>query len=326
MFLLKKSLYGLKQAGALWGALLAGDLADLGFKKSSADECFYTIDTPDGFSARLITYVGDCMYYSNDPKRMDALINSLADPKGKARVFTKQEADWFIGIRIDQDLEKGTITLSQKAYIDALLRNNALGFDGTNCKSAHTPCSSNKGIDKSSCPTGTPDESRHKMQAAYRSVNGAILYLWKSTRPDITFATNRLGRYASNPGEAHVREMKHLLRYLKGTRDLGLTYHRDYEPEFRVTTNSIREKPKFDLLRPVGYADSDWAADESTRRSCSGYCITWMGAAVVYGCGVQQCVALSTTEGMSAWLETGESYSTKLCEDLRGNESNRVLQ
>ena len=56
------------------------------------------------------------------------------------------------------------------------------------------------------------NESQRKMQVAYRSVNGAILYLFKSTQPDITFAINRHGRYASNPGEVHAREMKHSLR------------------------------------------------------------------------------------------------------------------
>jgi hypothetical protein len=90
--------------------------------------------------------------------------------------------------------------------------------------------------------------------------------------------------------------MTHLLRYLKGTKDLGLTYRRDYSPDFHVSSTSMKGKKKFDLLRPLGYADADWAADQSNRRSCSGFCITWMGAAVLYGCSVQQCVALSTTE------------------------------
>ena len=67
-----------------------------------------------------------CLYYSNDPKGMGAFISSLADPKGKNRVSAKQDADWFVGIQMEQDLVKGTISLSQKAYIDALLRNNAL--------------------------------------------------------------------------------------------------------------------------------------------------------------------------------------------------------
>ena len=256
-----------------------------------------TIDTPDGFSARIITYVDDVLYFSNNQERMDQLLESLRDPNGKNRAFEKNDADWFIGIRIDQDLEKGTVTLSQTAYIDALLKNNALNFDGIRASPVDNPCSTSKDINASACPS-TPVNAwiRHR-QSAYRSVQGAVLYLWKCTRPDITFATNRLGRYAANPGEKHFKEMTHLLRYLKGTRALGLTYHRDHQPDFTVDTNSIKESDrKFDLMRPMGWADADWAGDQSTRRSCSGFCITYMGAAVVYGCAVQQCIALSTTE------------------------------
>lgn len=324
VFRLKKSLYGLKQAGALWGSLLRSDLEDLGFKRSKSDECLYTIDTEDGFSARLITYVDDVLYFSNDEARMAALIDSLEDPEGKARVFEKNDADWFIGIRIDQDLEKGTVKLSQTAYIDALLKNNALEFDGVGATPTDSPCSSSRFVTAESCPVQPVDSDTKRQQKAYRSVQGAILYLWKCTRPDVTFAANRLGRYASNPGDAHVREMKHLLRYLKGTRELGLTYHRDYSPDFTVSTNSIKEKEKFDLLRPLGYADADWAGDQSTRRSCSGYCVTWMGAAVVYGCGVQQCVALSTTEAeiIALTRATQEVVAVrKLMGDLDGPEA-----
>jgi hypothetical protein len=296
VFKLDKSLYGLKQAGALWHQLLSKDLQDIGFHKCSSDECLYTINTADGFRARLITYVDDVLYFSNDERRMEALIDQLADPNGKARVFEKDDADWFIGIRIDQDLEKGTIKLTQTAFINALLENNKMGFNGTACKSVDTPCSCSKDVNADSCPEGAISEEFKRRQSGYRSVVGAVLYLWKCCRPDITFAINRLGRYASNPGEAHFKEMIHLLKYLKGTSDLGLTYYRDYKPDFHVSSTSIKGKKKFDLLRPLGYADADWAADQSNRRSCSGFCITWMGAAVLYGCSVQQCVALSTTE------------------------------
>ena len=296
IFKLDKSLYGLKQAGALWHELLSKDLQDIGFHKCSSDECLYTINTPDGFRARLITYVDDVMYLSNDEERMEALIDQLADPNGKARVFTKDDADWFIGIRIDQDLEKGTIKLSQTAFIEALLENNKMNFNGTACKAVDAPCSNSKDINADACPNTPVDAELKERQSGYRSVVGAVLYLWKCCRPDITFAINRLGRYASNPGEAHFKEMTHLLKYLKGTKDLGLTYHRDYSPDFHVSSTAMKGKKKFDLLRPLAYADADWAADQSNRRSCSGYCITWMGAAVLYGCSVQQCVALSTTE------------------------------
>ena len=44
VFRLRKSLYGLKQAGALWGNLLGKDLLELGFKKSQSDECLYSDD------------------------------------------------------------------------------------------------------------------------------------------------------------------------------------------------------------------------------------------------------------------------------------------
>jgi hypothetical protein len=283
----------------LWHNLLKDDLKDLGFRQSKADECLFTIDDQaTGFEARLITYVDDVLYRSNQPERMQELLSSLTDPKGKNRsIEFMGKAEWFIGIKLNQDLEAGTFSLTQSTYINKLLENNALDFDGTNAKPVEMPCSNTKEMTKDFCPEPNELSMAEKgRQRAYRSCLGAILFVCNSTRPDITFATNRLGRFASNPGEQHIKEMKHLLRYLKGTTDLGITYRRSYQPDFYIQTNSVKVGEKFDLLAPMGYGDSDWATEQTTRRSCSGWCITWMGAVVVFGCGVQQCVALSTTE------------------------------
>lgn len=296
VFKLERSLYGLKQAGLLWYELLRDDIKDLGFTQSQADECLYTMRTDDGFEATMVVYVDDVLYYSNDEARMERLIDSWTSAEGKNRTIERMGvAKWFLGIKIDQTND-GMISLTQTDYVDALLKNNVLFPGMQDCNSVDTPCSTSPNIDKSSCPEGNLTSAERAQQSGYRSVVGAILYLNKSTRPDITFAINRLGRYTSNPGQAHFKELKHLLRYLRGTRELGLTFHRDHRPEFHIDTNSIREKEEFDLVRPVGFGDADWASDQSTRRSCSGWTITWMGASINYGCSVQQCIALSTTE------------------------------
>ena len=75
----------------------------------------------------MIVYVDDVLYYSNDEERMERLIDTWTSPEGKNRVIERMgEAKWFLGMKMDQDLEGGTVSLTQADYIDALLKNNTL--------------------------------------------------------------------------------------------------------------------------------------------------------------------------------------------------------
>ena len=56
---------------------------------------------------------------------------------------------------------------------------------------------------------------------------GALMYLATTTRPDIAYTVGYLARFNSNPGLAHWQAVKHLLRYLNGTADYGITYAPD---------------------------------------------------------------------------------------------------
>lgn len=82
-----------------------------------------------------------------------------------------------------------------------------------------------------------------------------------------------------------MQAVKHLLRYLKGTSDLGLRF----------------SKPKNSgpMDRPNvlwGFVDSDWAGCPDSRRSTSGYALMLNGAAVSWKSKRQPVVALSTAE------------------------------
>ena len=56
------------------------------------------------------------------------------------------------------------------------------------------------------------------------SAIGALMYLASHTRPDICFVVNLLFRFSSCPTQRHWNGIKHVLRYLQGTKDLGLFY------------------------------------------------------------------------------------------------------
>ena len=72
-------------------------------------------------------------------------------------------------------------------------------------------------------------------------------------RPDIAFATNRLARSLANPSKSDIIASKRLLRYLRGTHDLGL--------KLRVQNRACSTLTVF--------TDSDWAGDRPTRKSVS---------------------------------------------------------
>ena len=68
----------------------------------------------------------------------------------------------------------------------------------------------------------------------YLSVVGALMYLANSTRPDITFVVNLLARHSAAPTKRHWVGVKTVLRYLNGTRDLGLFYSRNRSNFVRI--------------------------------------------------------------------------------------------
>lgn len=73
------------------------------------------------------------------------------------------------------------------------------------------------------CPT-SPKEQEAMRDVPYRQVLGSLCYLVTCTRPDLCFITGMLSRFMQNPGQHHWQALKRVLRYLKHTLALGISY------------------------------------------------------------------------------------------------------
>ena len=86
-----------------------------------------------------------------------------------------------------------------------------------------------------------PKEENEKLlgpEVPYLSEIGALMYLANCIRPDIAFSVNLLARYSSAPTLRHWNEVKHLLRYLRGTSDIGIFYSKVPKPELLGCTDA----------------------------------------------------------------------------------------
>jgi len=103
------------------------------------------------------------------------------------------------------------------------------------------------------------------------------MYAMVCTRPDIAHVVTVVSRFLSNPSIEHWKALKWILRYLRGTSNLKLC---------------------FGIGKPVlcSYTDSDTAGDVDSKKSTSGYLITFVGGVVAWQSRLQKCVALFITE------------------------------
>ena len=111
----------------------------------------------------------------------------------------------------------------------------------------------------------------------YASAVGSLMYAMLCIRPDICYAIGIVSRYQSNPGLAHWIAVKHILRYLRRTRNYMLIY-------------SGAD------MNPIGYSDSDFMSDKDSRKSTSRSVFTLGGGAVVWRSVKQSNIADSTME------------------------------
>ena len=113
-------------------------------------------------------------------------------------------------------------------------------------------------------------------QYPYLSLIGVLMYLANSTKPDIAFTVNLLARHSDAPTKLHWTGGKQILRYLNGTKDLGLFFQKTNDPSL------------------VGYTDARYMSDPHNARSQTGFVFLHEGTAISWKSSKQILVATST--------------------------------
>jgi hypothetical protein len=218
-----KNIYGGKNSGRTWYLHLRKGLKDLGFDPSEQDECVFYRGT-----TILLVYTDDCILID---KESEANIDkAIADLNTIFDVEDEGTLEDYLGVQV-KHRKDGTIYLSQPHLIDSILQD--LGFldergslRERKTSTRATPAQTTRLIGPD--PEGKP--FTHDWN--YRSVIGKLNFLEKSTRPDIAYAVHQCARFMSNPKESHGHAIKHLGRYLLGTRDKGLLLNPDNDKSF----------------------------------------------------------------------------------------------
>nr|XP_040245144.2 uncharacterized mitochondrial protein AtMg00810-like [Aegilops tauschii subsp. strangulata] len=188
--------------------------------------------------AYLLLYVDDIILTASSA----GLLQHITDQLHREFSMTDLgDLSYFLGISVSRSTSG--MLLSQRQYaIDLLQRAGMM-----DCNPCVTPIDTR-------CKLSADEGPLVSDATEYRSFAGALQYL-TLTRPDIAHAVQQACLYMHAPREPHLNLVKRILRYVRGTLDLGLQLH---------------STPATSL---TAYSDADWAGCPDTRRSTSRYCV-----------------------------------------------------
>ena len=271
MVKLDRALYGIKQAGRQWSAVLCQTLVDEhGLEQCRADPCVYRKIMEGVVKLILVVHVGDILG-GVKKEAYDELHNTLND------FFPTEilgELKWYPGCAVERDWQQGSVTIKQPAMIDTLTKR----FNVT--AQSDIPASTVTDVG----PTTADDTV---VDCSFRQAVGGIMWLAGNTRPDIANAARAVARHSHNPCERHWMEVIKILAYLNSTRDLGITYTKGEQLSLSVYTNA------------------DYASKETDRHSISGVAVMLGNAAVYVTSRTQHSGTLCTTEAGYVALAEG---------------------
>ena len=116
---LLKALYGLKQAGREWNAQITDKLVNQwGYVQSRVYGCVFTRRDEKGLVGIVGLYVDDCLGYLRDEAEEKRLGAHMLSSYG----VVLEDVDYFCGLKIERDLERRRLFISQEAYVDRVIK------------------------------------------------------------------------------------------------------------------------------------------------------------------------------------------------------------
>lgn len=273
---LLKSLYGLKQAPKYWKDDVQQFLVSIGFTQCEIDHCVYIrTDTSSGKFTAVYVHVDDMAITGNDIVKFKEEISARWEMEdlGLATIV--------VGIEIKR-IHETAYSISQSSYAENILAR----FNHEHAKPASTPFPPGLKLYR---PDDSEIEEFAKEKHPYRSVVGSLMYLAQCTRPDLAHAVGTLSQHLEWPGYQQWNAACHVLRYVRGTHDLGIVYSGKCHDQVVVEGSKSQECPQ-------SHCDADWAGDKDTRRSTTGYVFSLAGGALLWKSRLQPTVAPSSTE------------------------------
>lgn len=278
---LHKSLYGLRQSARQWNKKLHSTLESLGYKCLESDRSIY-LYRKDNVRIILPVFIDDITFAGNSQAAIDSAVTDL---KKHFKLRVLGETKFLLGIAITRDQPTRSISLCQRQHIVDMLET----FKYSDCNTVSTPMEPDLRLSKEQ-GAKTPEDVTFMQKVPYLSAVGSLMYLSLTTRPDIAYAVAVLARFSANPGVNHWKAVKHLFRYLQGTKDMKLVYRPDKSGEpFSSFTNT------------------DHGGCKDSGRSTGGYLMRYGTGAISWSSKLQTIVALSTTEAeFVAAVEAGK--------------------
>ena len=275
---LKKALYGLKQSPRVWYNTLAAYLKELGFEPIAADFSVFTNGT-----TIIAIYVDDILLAGPNKQEIQGIKTKLAE---HFEMTDLGGCAYYLGMTVTRDRANRILRLGQAGYVQKFITEHGMWES----KGTPTPMGTEK------YQAAEEDfQATEASRTAYQSAVGSLMYAMLGTRPDIAYAVSVVSRYGSNLNKSHWKAVKRVFRYLRDTVNYQLVFRGDLKPL-------------------TGYTDADWAGDQDTRRSTSGYVFDVGSAAISWSSKRQPTVALSTCEAEYI----GQTQATKEAVWLRG--------
>ena len=269
---LRRSLYGLKQAGREWAALFSSFLISWGMVRSTIDPCLYVFEAA-GSILWVCVYVDDALIADNDP---DLRARFVTDLSARFPTEDKGELGWILSVAITRDRKARTLSMSQELYVVDLITKYGSFLDASVTRTFDTPME--EGLVLSAADQPEVGSEAHAAMAAsrdvYMSLVGGFLWLANMTHFHLAYAAGQLARFLTNPGLPHFRAALRLLAYLQSAGSRPLVF----------APNSARGLDT--------YVDSSWA----TRFSVSGCLIFYHGCLFHWFSKMQKSVSLSSAE------------------------------